>query len=208
VRERVRESGGESREEALARLVAANTRPGAGDEERAVHRLILDAATDPARHLTEAELARIVRHIAGAGFDPDALERARGNLVGRLRLDGRKIETGDRLPPAEIHYLRHVVAREEWPPGTTLGDYLASAVHLCNQPTSRVFVSRYQGVWQCGVIGWNEAARGSDGQDWLIVDYRLVTGHWATVYQWPHGPSGLADPFVDHRREGLRWLRR
>jgi len=106
-------SGGESREQILARFVAANTRPGASDEERVVHRLILDAATDPARHLTAAELDRVLRHIAGAGFDPLALERVRGNIVGLSRPDGSEVQRGERLAPAEAHYLRHVVAQRE-----------------------------------------------------------------------------------------------
>ena len=62
----------------LDRLVVEQTRPGASDETRAAHRLILAAATDPTRQLSEEELARIVRHIAGVGFDPYARERVRG----------------------------------------------------------------------------------------------------------------------------------
>ena len=196
-----------SPDDPLDRLVAEQTRPDAGDEERAVHRLILAAATDPNWQLTEEELARIVRHIAGAGFDPHALERARGNLVGHTRPGGGDVERGDRLPPAEIHYLRHCVARQEWPPETTLADYIADSAAVIRDPTSRLFASRYQGTWQCGAIGRNRSRRGPRGHDWIVVDYRLVTGFWATSYQWAYGPDGLADPQVDERREALRWLR-
>src|SRR5215213_11858687 len=103
----------------LDRLVAEQTRPDASDEERAVHRLILAAATDATLQLTMEELARIVRHIAGAGFDPNALERVRGHVIRTLRLRGEPMQPRDRLPPAEAHYLRHCVAQREWPSGTT-----------------------------------------------------------------------------------------
>jgi hypothetical protein len=101
----------------LDRLVAEQTRPDASDEERAAHRLILAAATDPARQLTEEELARIVRHIARAGFDPHALERARGTIVNRPRPGGGTVQTGERLPPAEIH-----LAALHRPAGMATGD--------------------------------------------------------------------------------------
>jgi hypothetical protein len=197
-------SGGESREQILARLVAADTRPGASNAERAVHRLILDAATDPTRHLTATELDRVLRHIAGVGFDPLALERARGNLVGAIRPNGGRVQRGERLAPGEIHYLRHVVVHQEWPPERTISGYFAEAARILSDPASGVFASRYQGAWQCGAIGRNGPVRGPDGQDWIIVDYRLVTGFWTTAYQWAYGPAGLADPQVDRRREGLR----
>jgi hypothetical protein len=103
--------------------------------------------------------------------------------------------------------LRHCIVQQEWPPGTTLPDYLAHCVEIVRDPRSRLFVSRYQGVWQCGAIGPNSAPRGPHGHGWIIVDYRLMLGFWTTAYQWEHGPGGLADPHLDQRREALRWLR-
>lgn len=191
----------------LAALVAEHTHPEANDETRAVHRRILAAATDPARLLAEEELARVVRHIAGAGFDPHALERARGNLVGALRPNGEGVAPRDRLGPGEIHYLRHVVVGREWPDGTTPEEYFSNAASIVRDPSSRIFASRYQGVWQCGFIAKNVLPWGPQGKAWIIVDYRLSTGHWTTVFQWGHGPENLADPILDARREELRWLR-
>jgi hypothetical protein len=190
----------------LARLVAEQTRPAASGEERAAHRLILAAATDPARRPTAEELARIARHIAGAGFDPNALERVRGNVVRTLRLRGEPMRPGDRLPPAEAHYLRHCVAQREWQSGTTLPGYPDSIARLLRDPASRFFVSRYQAAWQCGAIGPSRALRGPEGNAWILVDYRLITGHWVTAFQWGYGPEAVGDPVHDPRREEVRWL--
>ena len=191
----------------LDQLRDANTRLGAGEEERAVHRLILDAATDPHRALRPEELARVVRHIGGAGFDPHARERVRGTLVGLVRPGGGQVGVRDRLPPAEVHYLRHVVAREEWPPGTDLPRYLASLQEVIDDSASRLFTSLCQGIWQCGVIRPVGSLKGPQGGDWVVVDYRLMTGHWVTAFQPAYGPAGLADPLLDSRRRQLRWLR-
>src|SRR5262245_50100136 len=133
-----------SPDDPLDRLVAEQTRPGASDEEHAIHHLILAAATGPARQLTEEELARIVRHIAGAGFDPNARECARGNIVDTPRPNGGKVQTGERLPPAEVHYLRHCVKQREWPTGTTLPAYLASIRDVVLDGQSGLLVNRYQ----------------------------------------------------------------
>lgn len=101
----------DARRAELDRLVVAATRPAGRRPERDAHRLILDAATDPRRDLAPEEMARVLRHVARARFDPQTLERARGNLVGALRPGGERVRTGDRLPPEEIHYLRHVIVQ-------------------------------------------------------------------------------------------------
>ena len=197
-------SGGpDARRAELDRLIAAATRPGAGRAERDAHRLILDAATDPRRDLAPEELAGVLRHVARAGFDPHALERARGNLVGAPRPDGGRVRTGDRLPPAEIHYLRHVVIQDEWPAGATLAGYVASIRAVIADPASGVLVSRFQGVWQLTVVRESRELRGPRGRDWVMVDYRLRTGHWTTAYQLRGGLPQLEQS----EREDRRWLR-
>ena len=79
---------------------------------KSTHRLILEAATRT-RDLSQGELHQVVEHVAQAGFDPDAGETAGGRLTG-LNWQGRTIQDGDGLPPAVVHYLRHVVAQKEW----------------------------------------------------------------------------------------------
>jgi hypothetical protein len=185
---------GRPRDEILARLVAANMRPGASDEERAVHRLILDAATDPARQLAAAELERVLQHIAGAGFDPLALERVRGNIVRLVRPDGREVQQGEYLPPAEAHYLRHCVARQEWPAGIGFAGYLAAIRQVIADPTSGVLVGRQYGVWQLTVVREARELLGPAGREWLVVEYRLRIGHWTTAHHLWRGLAQLDPP--------------
>ena len=112
------------------------------------------------------------------------------------------MRTGDRLPPAEIHYLRHVVIQDEWPAGATLAGYVASIRAVIADPASGVLVSRFQGVWQLTVVRESRELRGPRGRDWVMVDYRLRTGHWTTAYQLRGGLPQLEQS----EREDRRWL--
>ena len=172
-------------------------------ESQAANALIV-AAGAGARPVSDEELNRVLAHVASAGFHPAALERARGNIVGLERPAGGRVQRGDRLPPGEVHYLRHVVARQEWPDGTTPDAYLASIQRVIRDATSGVFVSRYLGAWQFGVIGHSLGARGPGGGRWILVDYRVEIGHWTTAYQ-PERP--LRPAIYTPSREAIRWIR-
>ena len=94
--------------------------------------------------------------------------------------------------------------QREWPPGTTLEGYVASIRRVIEDPASGVFVSRYAGAWQLGVIGHSGAARGPNGGRWILLDYRVETGHWVTAYQ----PTRPLKPAVYGPARGeVRWLR-
>jgi hypothetical protein len=172
-------------------------------EAQAVKALIVAAGTG-AHPWSVEELDRVLAHVAGAGFDPAGLERARGNIVGLERPAGGRVQRGDRLPPAEVHYLRHVIARQEWPVGTTLDAYLVSLRRVIGDAASGVFVSRYLGAWQLGVIGHSLGARGPGGGRWILVDYRVEIGHWTTAYQ-PERP--LKRAIYTPSREAIQWIR-
>lgn len=165
-------------------------------------RLIVEAATGM-RQLTEDELAGVLAHVAGAGFDPAPVARIGGRLAG-IVWQGRVLHGSERLPSAAVHYLRHVVAQVEWPPGTTLDAYLESIRGAILEPRGGVLTSRYQGEWQLAIMCRSGAWRGPDGAEWILVDYRVGLGHWVTAFQPAVGLQELQGP----RRSDLRWLRR
>jgi hypothetical protein len=165
-------------------------------------RLILEAATG-ARQLSADELQQVSEHVAQAGFDPDARETVRGRLAG-LAWKGRTLTGSDRLSPLEVHYLWHVVQLQEWPAGTTLEAYAESIRRVVLDPTSGVFIHRFYGAWQVGIIRESRDLRGPRGREWTLVQYRVSLGHWVTAFQPRAGLAELSKP----QWSDLRWLRR
>ncbi len=138
--------------------------------------LLLAAATG-ARRLSAQELAIVLAHVAQAGFDPQARERARGQLAG-LVWRGQVLEGSTLLPPVERHYLKHVLVQREWPEGTTLERYTESIRAVVLDPASGVATRCYEGrAWQLSIVRRSGALRGPADHQWILVDYRPETGH-------------------------------
>ncbi|MSQ14861.1 MAG: hypothetical protein EXR50_03240 [Dehalococcoidia bacterium] len=162
----------------------------------------MEAATG-VRRLTDEELQHIIEHVAGAGFDADAHERARGRLAG-LNWHGQLLRGGDMLSPAEVHYLRHVIAQREWPEDTTLEAYTQSIVEAALSPAAGIFASRFRNRgWQLSVIVPTGQWLGPRGREWILVEYRLSTGHWVTAYQLSDTWDTIAG---QPQRSDARWL--
>jgi hypothetical protein len=164
---------------------------------------LIDMAATGARRLTPGEVSRVLAHVAAAGFDPDARERAGGRLAG-IAWRGRTVRGSNLLNPAEVHYLRHVVAGQEWPTDTTLEAFLDSARRVILDPISGIAASRYQGALQLTAIRRTGRWRGPKGFAWILVDYRVAMGHWTTVFQ----PKDEFKALREAKREDIRWLRR
>lgn len=175
----------------------------ADDPAAEANRLILEAATG-VRELSDDELQRVLEHIAQAGFFPAPNAKAGGRLAG-LTWQGRTLTGGDRLPPAEVHYLRHVVARREWPTGTTLEDYLGSGREAVLDPTSGTLASQLHALyWHLTIVRRSGRWQGPQGYEWMVVEYRVELGHWVTIFQLQHGLATITDDPERHRQ---RWLR-
>ncbi len=170
-------------------------------EPPSVADLITMAATG-ARRLAPDELRRVLEHVAQAGFDPNAREKARGRLAG-VMWQGNVLKANDLLNPLEVHYLRHVLTRREWPTGTTMEAYAESIRDTILSPYCGVAASLFQGVRQLTVVSHSGPWRGPNGFDWILIDYRAGTGHWMTAFQPREGLAALDDP----KRRGVRWIR-
>jgi hypothetical protein len=153
------------------------------------------------REATDAEIRQLRDHVAQAGFDPDARERVRGRGAGII-WRGRTLRGRDTLPPAEAHYVRHVLSETEWPDGTTIGEYLRSVTQIVLDDRSGVFLSRYQGKLQVGFIGRSRQWKGVRGEDWILVEFREQLGHITTAYQL-ESPENIT---VHPQRSAMRWL--
>lgn len=143
----------------------------------------------------EVEIVR--QHIATAGFDPAALDR-----IDR-RVEALGYPIGSLCSTEELHYLRHVVAQQEWPAGTTQAEYVQSLRELVLDPNSRLLVSQYRHYGRhVSVVGRSGNRRGAQGFEWCMVEYRVATGRWVTAFQLRDGLSH----FAKQTRQGARWV--
>ena len=140
--------------------------------------------------------------IAEAGFDPAPTERVGGRLAGLL-WQGNVLQGRDRLPSAEVHYLRHCVHVAEWPSGTTFADYVSSIREVFLDSTSGILISTYHGEPQLMAVRHSRHLRGPAGNIWLVADFRASRGFWTTAYQ----PIDLGKDLVVPQRGSARWLR-
>lgn len=169
---------------------------------RDIEQLIEDAFAG--RELPETAVQAIAEHVASAGFDPDAREVAGPRIAG-LTWRGKVLTKDSRLSVVDAHYLRHVVARPEWPEETSMERYLSIVATIARDWRSGVFFSERQGGRTVGIIGQSGEWRGPDGSQWILVEFRVKGGHWATAFQPWRGldhlvPDGKA-------RKTLQWLR-
>jgi hypothetical protein len=166
-----------------------------------VDQLILDLGQGT-RRPTGQDLEAIRLHVAQAGFDPLATYPADRRVTGLQRSNGQIIRRGDPIPTAELHYLRHVVRLQEWPAGTTKDQYEDSLRNLALRLRVGILVSDKPPFgWHLAIIGRIGTMRGPGGREWVVVEYRIGTGHWATGFQ-PR--EGLHFALMRRRQ---RWLR-
>lgn len=155
------------------------------------------------RELSDDELRKIVEKVAKAGFNREHTSLVKPEMAG-LVWKGKTLEVGERLPADEWHFVKHVLARQEWPEGTSLDEYLESLRAVIRNPESGIMVSRYQGIyWQIAFIAESGRWRGVGGSDFILVEYRDGYGFWITGFQ----PVDLQKQLHVHRSD-IRWLRK
>lgn len=152
---------------------------------------------------TAAEVQELLRHIAAAGFDPTAREAARGRLRG-LVVGGQVVNARTLLRPEVRHWLLHARMNREWPDGTTQADYVVSLRAIVLDPDSGVLVNHYKGELSVAIVRESRELRGPGGFVWVLIQYRVATGHWVTALQ---PADGLAE-FNGPEWGRIRWLRR
>jgi hypothetical protein len=118
---------------------------------------------------------------------------------------GRVLQPSDVLPTDVVHFLKHIVVRQEWPPGMAFAAYRESLREVIRDPTSGLLTSMYRDKGcHLSIVRRSRELQGPGGYEWLLVEYRESTGNIATAFQLEEGLSYFDRP---GRRE-KRWLRR
>lgn len=176
------------------------------DDREAIAALVRDLG-ESGRDITDEELQRLRDHLATWSLarplqievDPDAWGYRWPNP------DDPPILPGDRLDQREAKYLKHVVARGEWPAGTTVDDYMASLAQVVRGETSGVYLERDANSWKVTFVVRAPRRPGARGGDYIIVAFLPEKDRWLTGFRPTEGltqitrrtPTGEA-----------RWLKR
>lgn len=109
-----------------------------------------------------------------------------------------------RLQAGAHDFVKHVQKRQEWPPGTSLAEYIASIREVILDESSGIMLGSYLGLaWQLTFVRRSGPLHGPGGFAWVMVDYRVDTGHWVTAFQFDGTPETVLFP----SRRDVRWLR-
>jgi len=171
-----------------------------GPKVHPVNQLILDLA-ESGRAANDQDIAWIREHVARAGFDSDSVARASPRLAG-LEWNGVLLHSRDWLDNAGAHYLRHVVARQEWPVGTTLDEYIASLRNAVLDTDGGILLQSIQHLWHLTFVARSHEYTGPAGGRWIAVGYGVNYGYWVTGYQ----PEAGLHRFTLALEKGERWL--
>lgn len=166
-----------------------------------VNRLILSLA-ESSREASDEDIQQIREHVATVGFDSSATTKA-GSRAAGLTWQGTPVHSSDRLDNMTVHYLRHVLAQPEWPPGTTVAAYLASLRSTIEDPYGGILLHRRYEYWLLTFVARANNPMDFEGRQWVAVGYGVNYGYWTTGYR----PRELTH-FSTIVEKGGRWLRR
>lgn len=167
-------------------------------DEQMIDALILSlVAAD--RQATDAELDRIVAHVARAPFSTRPVRTTRW-LRERLAQAGITIEQ-TRLPSVEVHLLKRIHLERQWPVGTTADNYLAGLHRAVEHPAAQVWTYRYYAEPYVGVLAPSHLQDVPSPQPYIFVAYNPRYGTITTGYQASKPENIFTDEFEQVRRQ-------
>jgi hypothetical protein len=131
------------------------------------------------RQATDDEIAQITTHIVGAPF---ALRMIRPPRWFCNELARRGIELPAQISAGEFHLLRRVFLDEQWPPGTTLEDYVSDLWQAVQHPEAQIWTYHYYRMPAIGFVAPSHIPGTSVFTPFIFVAYSpqystIITGY-------------------------------
>lgn len=153
--------------------------------------------------ISRSELRRLASGIAESGFDERFQQKVKlkDGIVG-LTHNGETVQRGERLSPGAVHFLKHVVAQQEWPAGTTEEGYYESIRKVITDRNSGIILYKKNGETYVDFTNNSGDLKGQGGKQRIVVGYSLSNQSWTTSHQ--------LDNFKDirHKRSQIKSLRK
>jgi hypothetical protein len=149
------------------------------------------------RHATHAELEQIIAHAAQAPFSSRPLRMNRW-LRQELEARGLRVPT-EKLPSVDIHLLKRIHLDRQWPPGTTVGQFLADLRQAIRHPDVQVWTYRWLGEAFAGFLAPSHVQNVPNPEAGIFVAYSADHDVLRTGFQ-ASSPEAIFTEVCEHVR--------
>ena len=149
------------------------------------------------RQATDEELQQIVSHAAQTPFSSRPLKMNRW-LRQELADRGARVPS-ERLPSAEIHLLKRIHLDRQWPPGTTVAQFVADLHQAMQHPDMQVWTYRWLGEAFAGFLSPSHVQNVPNSEAGIFVAYSADHGVIKTGFQ-ASSPEAICTEAFEHLR--------
>lgn len=152
------------------------------------------------RQTTDEELQQLITHVAQAPFSSRPLKI---NRWLRKELEARGLHTRfEKLPSVEIHLLKRIHLDRQWPPDTTVDQFIADLHQAVQHPDVRVWTYRWLGEAFAGFLAPSHVQNASNPEAFVFVAYSADHSIIRTGFQASSPDAIFTDVFenlIRHR---------
>lgn len=160
---------------------------------------LIIALIETGRRATKEELRQITEHVAQSPFASRPLKI---NRWLRNELEKRQVAVPQpTIPAIELHLLKRVVFDQQWPPHTTVAQFLADLHQAVRHPKARIWTYRFLGEPFVGFLSPSHIQNVPRPED-FIVAYSADYGTIKTGFQASSSEAIFTDEFenlIQHR---------
>jgi len=149
------------------------------------------------RQATDEELQQIIDHTTQAPFSSRLLKI---NWWLRQELADRGFQVpSERLPSVEIHLLKRIHLDRQWPPGTTVVQFVADLHQAMRHPDMHVWTYRWLGEAFAGFLTPSHVQNVPNPEAYIFVAYSADHGVITTGFQ-ASSPEAIFTEAFEHLR--------
>lgn len=121
------------------------------------------------RQATDEELQQLITHVAQAPFSSRPLKI---NRWLRQELEARGLQVpSEKLPSVEIHLLKRIHLDRQWPPGTTVDQFIDDLHQAVQHPDVQVWTYRWLGEAFAGFLAPSHVQNVPNPEAFIFVAY-------------------------------------
>ena len=153
---------------------------------------------DQSRHATNIELQQLIQHVAQASFSSRPLKI---NHWLRTELENRGVHiSSSKYPSVEIHLMKRIYLDEQWPPKTTVKQFVADLHTAVQHPKCKIWTYRWFHESFAGFMAPSHMQKMPKSEKFIFIAYSADYDRIKTGYQ-TSGPEAV---FTDEFEQRIR----